>query len=69
MTAPICGPTDICQDGSEGDACDGNVDCGPMSSHCNPDNQCQDGTDGDPCANNGDCDNGYTCDVDTCVPN
>lgn len=50
----VCGPMG-CQQGGDGDPCDGAGDCQEPTSICGPDGLCQDGGAGDPCADNGDC--------------
>lgn len=50
----VCGPMG-CQQGGDGDPCDGAGDCQAPTSLCGPEDLCQDGSAGDPCADNGDC--------------
>jgi hypothetical protein len=52
----LCGPTNVCQDGNEGDPCAGPEDCSDAAPHCpSSDEQCHDGSLGDPCDDNEQC--------------
>jgi len=53
MSAPICGPDDLCHDGDEGDPCV--FDCHPELAPFCVDKVCHDGSDGDPCVFDNQC--------------
>lgn len=61
----VCGPMG-CQQGADGDPCDGDGDCQDPAGICGPADACQTGEAGDPCSSNDHCGGGIMCTNDVC---
>jgi len=66
-TDPICGNTEFCQDGDEGDPCKTEFDCDQSTNYCGFDMMCHDGSEGDSCLLDDQCQTGL-CVSFVCTP-
>jgi hypothetical protein len=61
----VCGPMG-CQQGGDGDPCNGSGDCQAPTNICGPGDVCQAGAAGDPCSSPAHCADGVMCMNDVC---